>query len=98
MLKEGRNRSYLTVAGEEATQRFKDVILAKPDDTKNTNMIIFLYPVLLDSDFILDDDRFVWAKQQESWGERKNKVVALMKGRSKEDSHLGNRVQKGCKV
>lgn len=39
-----------------------------------------MYPVILDPNFLLDDDRFVWAKRREVKGEKKNQVIALMKG------------------
>ena len=86
LLKEELNRPYLTVEGDEAvkfltTEGFQNVIMKVPDHNERyTKVIVYMYPVILEPDFILDDERFVWAKRREVKGEKKNQVIALMKG------------------
>lgn len=53
------------MAGDEAvkfltTQGFKNVVMTMPRDTEqHTKVVVFMYPVILDPNFLVDDDRFV---------------------------------------
>lgn len=66
--KEGRNTLNLTVARDEevkfsTTKRFKTVVMALPQVTKKIHQgDNFMCPVILDPDFLLDDDRFLWER------------------------------------
>jgi len=86
LLKEGRGRPYLTVRAGQAeqtltTQGYKGTVMTVPKGgEKLTKVIIFQYPIVLDPEYLLDDERFVWVKRNESRGEERSQLVALVKG------------------
>ena len=86
LLKDGRNRPYVTVGSQEAvdmltTSGYKGIVLTTPGEReKLTKVLVFRYPQVLDPEFILDDPRFVWAKRHVVKGEETCNAVALVKG------------------
>jgi len=86
VMKEGKGRPYLTVRAGQAvqtltTQGYKGTVMTVPKaGEKFTKVIIFRYPTILDPDFLLDDDRFVWVRRHTSRGEERSQLVALVKG------------------
>lgn len=87
LLKEGRNRPYITVGSEEAvkhlTEKGYEGVMLKlpPQEQEQTNkIIIFRYPVWLEEEYLLDDPRVVWARRNKVRGEARSQVIALWKG------------------
>lgn len=77
------------------TKGFKVMGMTISQDTvKCTKVIVFIYPLMLDPDFLLGYDTFVKTRGHEVRGGTKNCVVALMNGRSYgEDIYLWSRIQ-----
>lgn len=92
LFKEGRNRPYITVKDNSAveylsTNGFENIILEIPkesDGEKFSKVIVFDYPVYMDPDDLLIDDRMVWVKRRvvkfKGEDNPKPQVIALMKG------------------
>ena len=86
LLKEGKGRPYLTVRAGQAvqtltTQGYKGTVMTVPKAGERfTKVIIFRYPTILDPDFLLDDERFVWVRRHTSRGEERSQLIALVKG------------------
>ena len=72
LFKEGKNIPFVTVKDYDAveyltTEGFDDVVMEKPAESfgECTKVILFDYPVYLDPDDVMADDRFIWAKRRE---------------------------------
>lgn len=94
LFKEGKYRPYITVKDDEAvnflvSDGFENVILEIPkDNEKRTKVIVFNYPIFMDPEDMLVDDRVVWAKRREVKRrdkiEDKPQVIALLRGEAPE--------------
>ena len=72
LFKEGKNIPFVTVKNDDAveyltTERFENVLLEKPAESLGecTKIILFDYPVYLDPEDMMIDDRFMWTKRRE---------------------------------
>lgn len=83
LLKEGRGRPYLTVQAGPVEQilmshGYQGKVMTVPKDgEKLMKVIIFQNPTIMDPDFLLDDERFVWVKRNASMGEERSQLIAL---------------------
>ena len=90
LFKEGRHRPYITVKDDKAVELlstigFESVVLEIPrDNDKYTKIIVFDYPVYMDPNDLLVDERIVWAKRREirykGKTEAKPQLIALIIG------------------
>ena len=90
LFKEGRHRPYITVKDDKAVEHlstigFENVVLEIPRDSdKYTKIIVFEYPVYMDPQDLLVDERIVWAKRREvsykGKKEVKPQLIALIRG------------------
>lgn len=53
------------------------VMTVPKDGEKLTKVIIFQNPSMMDPDFLLEDERFVWVKRNASTVEERSQLVAL---------------------
>lgn len=61
-------------------------------------MTNFQYPTILDPDFLLDNDRFVWAKEHVSSGKEHSLFVAIVREKYQRGYYFWSDLQEGGTV